>query len=204
VGQILGVQYIDSVFLAVLALRVCSLDESLRPREPAQRAGPASIEKVELMKIAVVGTGYVGLVAGACLAENGNDVVCVDKDARKVKLLQKGTIPIYEPGLEHLLARNIKEERLTFTTDIEEAVINCNVLFLCLPTPPGGDGAADLGYVLKAAAEIGRLIVKNDISEPRIIVNKSTVPVGTVEKVRRVFKEAAPDADITVVSRTSR
>lgn len=151
-------------------------------------------------KIAVVGTGYVGLVTGTCFAESGHKVLCVDIDEQKVEKLRRAEMPIYEPGLEHLLARNIKEERLTFTTEIEEAVKSCNVLFLCLPTPPGGDGAADLQFVLKAAAEIGRLIVKNEITEPRIIVNKSTVPVGTVAKVRGVLKEAAPEADIDVVS----
>jgi UDPglucose 6-dehydrogenase len=151
-------------------------------------------------RIAVVGTGYVGLVTGTCFAESGHKVLCVDIDEKKIEKLRQAEMPIYEPGLEHLLARNIKEERLAFTTQIEEAVINCNALFLCLPTPPGGDGAADLQFVLKAAEEIGRLIVKNGITEPRIVVNKSTVPVGTAAKVRRVFEETAPEADVTVVS----
>ncbi|HYF02727.1 MAG TPA: UDP-glucose/GDP-mannose dehydrogenase family protein [Patescibacteria group bacterium] len=151
-------------------------------------------------RIAVIGTGYVGLVSGTCFAESGHKVLCVDIDAQKVEKLRHAEMPIYEPGLEHLLARNIKEERLTFTTELEEAVINCNVLFLCLPTPPGGDGAADLNFVLKAAGEIGRLMVKNNIDEPRIIVNKSTVPVGTAAKVGKVLKEAAPDKDTIVVS----
>jgi UDPglucose 6-dehydrogenase len=151
-------------------------------------------------KIAVVGTGYVGLVTGTCFAESGHRVLCVDIDEKKVEKLRRAEMPIYEPGLEHLLARNIKEERLSFTTELEEAVISCKVLFLCLPTPPGGDGAADLQYVLKAAAEVGRLIVKNNISEPRILVNKSTVPVGTVAKVRQVLQETAPKSDVTVVS----
>ncbi|MGZ3949784.1 MAG: UDP-glucose dehydrogenase family protein [Flavisolibacter sp.] len=131
------------------------------------------------MKIAVVGTGYVGLVTGTCLAETGNHVCCVDIDERKVNKLKNGQITIYEPGLEKLFERNLKEERLSFTTSLAEGLEEAEIVFLALPTPPGEDGSADLKYVLGVANEIGKLL--NDY---KIIIDKSTVPVGTAEKVR--------------------
>jgi UDPglucose 6-dehydrogenase len=131
------------------------------------------------MNIAVVGTGYVGLVTGTCLAETGNSVICVDVDASKVAGMQRGEVPIYEPNLDVLFHRNIEAGRLSFTTNLKEAVDQSDVLFLALPTPPGEDGSADLSYVLGVAEELGRLM-----SEFKIIVGKSTVPVGTADKVR--------------------
>jgi len=131
------------------------------------------------MKIAVIGTGYVGLVTGTCFAETGNKVVCVDIDEAKVAKLASGQITIYEPGLEKLFLRNIKEERLRFTTDLGSVVDEVEVIFLALPTPPGADGAADLKYVLGVAEELGKLL-----NSYKVIVNKSTVPVGTADKVR--------------------
>jgi UDPglucose 6-dehydrogenase len=131
------------------------------------------------MHVAVIGSGYVGLVAGACLAETGNDVVCVDKDADKISRLQRNEIPIYEPGLEPMVRRNQEEGRLTFSTDLGAAVRGARVIFIAVGTPPGEDGSADLQHVLAVAREIGR-----NMSEPKIVVTKSTVPVGTAEKVR--------------------
>jgi len=131
------------------------------------------------MKITVVGTGYVGLVTGTCLAETGNHVCCVDIDERKVNKLKNGQITIYEPGLEKLFERNLKEERLSFTTSLEEGLQEAEIVFLALPTPPGEDGSADLKYVLGVAHEMGKLL-----TDYKIIIDKSTVPVGTAEKVR--------------------
>jgi UDPglucose 6-dehydrogenase len=137
------------------------------------------------MRIAVVGTGYVGLVLGACLAENGNTVVCVDKDEAKVETLKAGRMPIYEPGLEELVRRNDREERLTFTTDLASAVSASAIVFIAVGTPQGEDGAADLQHVLAVARNIGRAMNKYTI-----VVDKSTVPVGTAKKVREtVAKE---------------
>lgn len=130
------------------------------------------------MKIAVVGTGYVGLVTGTCLAETGNHVCCVDIDERKVNKLRNGQITIYEPGLEKLFERNLKEERLSFTTNLKEGIEDAEIVFLALPTPPGEDGSADLQYVLSVAEQMGRLL-----TDYKIIIDKSTVPVGTAEKV---------------------
>jgi UDPglucose 6-dehydrogenase len=131
------------------------------------------------MKIAVVGTGYVGLVLGACLAENGNTVACVDKDGSKIQTLKSGKIPIYEPGLEELVVRNGHEERLTFTTDLQSAVRASDIVFIAVGTPQSEDGAADLQHVLGVAKEIGRAMNKYTV-----VVDKSTVPVGTAPKVR--------------------
>jgi UDPglucose 6-dehydrogenase len=130
------------------------------------------------MKIAVVGTGYVGLVTGTCFAEAGNKVSCVDIDKAKVEKLSGGQITIYEPGLEKIFLRNIKEERLRFTTQLEEAVEDAEIIFLALPTPPGADGSADLKYVLGVADHLGKIL-----KGYKVIVNKSTVPVGTADKV---------------------
>jgi UDPglucose 6-dehydrogenase len=139
------------------------------------------------MNIAVVGTGYVGLVSGTCFAESGNHVICVDIDQRKVERLTAGEIVIYEPGLEVLFQRNLKEKRLHFTTDLKTAVEKSDLIFLALPTPPGEDGSADLSYVLGVASDIGKIL--NDINQYKVIINKSTVPVGTAEKVAAKIKE---------------
>jgi UDPglucose 6-dehydrogenase len=146
------------------------------------------------MKIAVVGTGYVGLVTGTCLAETGNHVTCVDINSQKVAAMQKGQLPIYEPGLELLFHRNIKQERLSFTTDLAQAIADARIIFLALPTPPGGDGAADLSYVLGAAKDIALLI-----KDYKVIVTKSTVPVGTADKLTAVLK-AHTHVEFAVVS----
>jgi UDPglucose 6-dehydrogenase len=144
------------------------------------------------MKIAVVGTGYVGLVTGTCFAETGNTVTCVDIDQEKVKKLQNGKITIYEPGLELLFERNIKQSRLYFTTNLAEGIKDAKVIFLALPTPPGEDGSADLKYILKVADDLGPLL-----SEYTVIIDKSTVPVGTADKVRaRIAAKAKVDFDV--------
>ena len=144
------------------------------------------------MKIAVIGTGYVGLVTGTCFAETGNDVCCVDIDARKVESLTNGHITIYEPGLEKLFLRNLKEERLKFTTNLEEGIREAQIIFLALPTPPGEDGSADLKYVLGVADQLGRLL-----KDYKVIVDKSTVPVGTAEKVHAaIAKNAKVEFDV--------
>jgi UDPglucose 6-dehydrogenase len=137
-----------------------------------------------MTNIAVIGTGYVGLVTGTCFAETGNNVICVDIDKAKVEKMKAGKVPIYEPYLDVVFERNLKQERLTFTTDLAFAVKNCNIIFLALPTPPGEDGSADLSYVLNAAKDIGKLI-----TEYKVIVGKSTVPVGTADKVRAVISK---------------
>jgi UDPglucose 6-dehydrogenase len=134
------------------------------------------------MKITVVGTGYVGLVTGTCLAETGNEVVCVDIDVNKVKSMQQGKVPIYEPLLDTLFQRNIKANRLQFTTSLEEGLSFGEIIFLALPTPEDEDGSADLSYILGVAEEIGHLI-----KDYKVIVDKSTVPVGTAEKVQQVI-----------------
>lgn len=153
-----------------------------------------------LHTIGVIGSGYVGLVTGVCFAEIGNTVYCVDIDQEKIKRLRQGKMPIYEPGLEHLLERNLHNGRIKFTDDLAEAVAQCSLLFLCLPTPPDEDGSADLQYVLSAAGDIARLLQASPPRRPIIVVNKSTVPVGTAEKVRAVFHELAPDCKIYVAS----
>jgi len=146
------------------------------------------------MKITVVGTGYVGLVSGTCFAETGNTVCCVDIDENKVKKLSNGEITIYEPGLEKLFQRNLKEERLNFTTNLAEGIKDAQIIFLALPTPPGEDGSADLKYVLGVAKEIGKLL-----TDYKVIVNKSTVPVETANKVRNAILENY-DGEFDVVS----
>ncbi|QNJ97474.1 UDP-glucose dehydrogenase family protein [Constantimarinum furrinae] len=138
------------------------------------------------MKIAVIGTGYVGLVTGTCLAETGNEVVCVDIDASKVEKMRQGIVPIYEPHLDLLFERNIKANRLSFTTSLEEGLEHGDIIFLALPTPEDEDGSADLSYVLGVSEEIGK-----KIKQYKVIVDKSTVPVGTSEKVHAVIAENA-------------
>lgn len=134
------------------------------------------------MNIGVIGTGYVGLVSGTCFADSGNDVICVDIDESKVERMRQGEVPIYEPGLNRVFDRAIREKRLVFTTNLEEAFQKSDILFLCLPTPPGANGQADLSFVLDVADELGDLF--NKYPKYRVIVNKSTVPVGTADKVR--------------------
>ena len=144
------------------------------------------------MKITVVGTGYVGLVSGTCFAEAGNNVTCVDIDQKKVNKLSSGEITIYEPGLEKIFLRNINEERLKFTTKLEEAVEDAEIIFLALPTPPGADGSADLKYVLSVADHLGKIL-----NGYKVIVNKSTVPVGTADKVSAaIAKNYAGEYDV--------
>jgi UDPglucose 6-dehydrogenase len=135
------------------------------------------------MKVAVVGTGYVGLVAGACLAESGNDVVCADIDERKIARLNDGQVPIYEPGLEPLIERNLAAGRLTFTTDVAAAVRASHIIFIAVGTPPGEDGSADLQHVLAVAKTIGR-----SMEDEKIVITKSTVPVGTARLVREAIE----------------
>jgi UDPglucose 6-dehydrogenase len=143
------------------------------------------------MNIAVVGTGYVGLVTGTCLAETGNTVTCVDINKEKVEKMQQGVVPIYEPHLDVLFHRNIEAGRLKFTTSLDEAIENAKIIFLALPTPPGEDGSADLSYIIGVARDLGKII-----KDYKVIVDKSTVPVGTAEKVRLAVLETLP-ADST-------
>jgi UDPglucose 6-dehydrogenase len=136
------------------------------------------------MKIAVVGTGYVGLVTGTCFAETGNQVICVDNNSDKVAQMKRGEVPIYEPHLDLIFERNIKQGRLVFTTNLEEGIRDAKIIFLALPTPPDENGSADLKHVLEVAGQLGKLM-----TDYKVIVNKSTVPVGTAEKVRNVIAE---------------
>ena len=137
-------------------------------------------------KIAVVGTGYVGLVTGTCFAETGNQVVCIDIDATKVDKMRNGIIPIFEPELDTLFHRNVKANRLTFTTSLEDGIVDAEIIFLALPTPPGEDGSADLSYILGVAEQLGKIM-----KEYKVIVDKSTVPVGTAEKVHNAIAKNA-------------
>lgn len=147
------------------------------------------------MNIAVVGTGYVGLVTGTCFAETGNNVTCVDIDENKVRRMREGEVPIYEPGLEVLFERNTRQGRLHFTTNLEEAVRDAEVIFLALPTPPGEDGSADLSYILGVAEDLSRII-----KSYKVIVDKSTVPVGTSDKVHAAISANTSDTLFDVVS----
>jgi UDPglucose 6-dehydrogenase len=144
------------------------------------------------LKIGVIGTGYVGLVVGTCFAESGNDVVCVDNDERKLKVLKKGDSPIYEPGLTDLLRKNIAERRIVFTDSLEKGVAHSEIIFLALPTPQSEDGSADLQHVLAVAKRIGKLMTGY-----KVIVNKSTVPVGTADRVKAIVeKETTQEFDV--------
>ena len=136
------------------------------------------------MKITVIGTGYVGLVTGTCLAEVGNEVLCLDVDPKKIATLKAGGIPIYEPGLEDMVKRNVEAGRLSFTTDIEESVAFGQIQFIAVGTPPDEDGSADLQYVVAAARNIGR-----HMTDTKLVVDKSTVPVGTADKVKAALQE---------------
>ena len=147
------------------------------------------------MKIAVVGTGYVGLVSGTCFAESGNQVTCVDIDAKKVEKMKNGFVPIFEPGLELLFERNTRQGRLHFTTDLAEGIKDAKIIFLALPTPPGADGSADLSFVLKVAKDLSEII-----TDYKVIVDKSTVPVGTAERVEAVLLEKLDHSLFDVVS----
>lgn len=145
------------------------------------------------MKLSVIGTGYVGLVSGTCFAEMGNDVICVDNNPDKLKKLRDGQVTIYEPGLELLFERNIEKKRLTFTDDLKYALENSDIVFFCLPTPMGEDGSADLQYVLQAAGDTGRFLKKLGDKVFKVIVNKSTVPVGTSDLVTNAIKKAGAE-----------
>ena len=148
------------------------------------------------MRIAMIGTGYVGLVSGACFSDFGHDVVCVDKDARKIEALDRGVMPIFEPGLDRLVERNARDGRLSFTTDLRVAVAEAEAVFIAVGTPSRrGDGHADLSYVFGATEEIARALAR-----PTVVVTKSTVPVGTGDEVERIIRETAPDAKARVVS----
>ncbi|MBK8982221.1 MAG: UDP-glucose/GDP-mannose dehydrogenase family protein [Ignavibacteria bacterium] len=146
------------------------------------------------MKIAIVGTGYVGLVTGTCLADTGNNVICVDIDTEKVEKLKNNILPIYEPDLDTIFERNVEEGRLEFTTDLKYAADKSDIIFLALPTPPGEDGSADLSYILKVANDLGKII-----SSYKVIINKSTVPVGTADRVREAISKNT-DTEFDVVS----
>jgi UDPglucose 6-dehydrogenase len=147
------------------------------------------------MNIAIIGTGYVGLVTGTCFAETGNNVICVDINEEKVKKMQEGIVPIYEPELEHLFERNTKAGRLHFTTDLKSATENSDIIFLALPTPPGEDGSADLSYIMGVAAQLSQIITTY-----KVIVDKSTVPVGTAEKVHKILVKNLDEKLFDVVS----
>jgi UDPglucose 6-dehydrogenase len=147
------------------------------------------------MNVAVIGTGYVGLVTGVCLAERGNDVHCVDNNSKILEKLLSGQVTIYEPGLEEIFHRNLKKGRIKFSGDLQAAVLHSEVVFLCLPTPPGEDGSADLQYVLKVADEIGKILARHPMAGYKVIVDKSTVPVGTSERVDAAIRRHA-DAKI--------
>ena len=151
-------------------------------------------------KISVIGTGYVGIVSGTTFAAHGNQVYCVDIDAEKIEKMKQGISPIFESGLDWLLKKNYEEKRLIFTTNIEDAVRETEIIFLCLPTPPNEDGSADLQHVLKVTADIANIIKENNYPRNKIIVDKSTVPVGTAEKVKNIFNEILGENDIEVVS----
>jgi UDPglucose 6-dehydrogenase len=147
------------------------------------------------MNIAVIGTGYVGLVTGTCFAEKGNRVICVDIDEKKVNKMRNGIVPIYEPGLENIFTKNTTSGRLSFTTSLEEGIKDASIIFLALPTPPGEGGSADLSYVLGVARDLTKMI-----TDYKVIVNKSTVPVGTAEKVQSVLAEKLDESLFDVVS----
>src|SRR3984885_10979414 len=148
------------------------------------------------MRIAIIGSGYVGLVSGACMADFGHDVVCIDKDSAKIAALQRGELPIYEPGLQDLVRSNVKEKRLSFATELQEAVRAADAVFIAVGTPSRrGDGHADLSYVYDAARDIAAAL--NGFT---VVITKSTVPVGTGDEVERIIRDVRPDADVAVVS----
>jgi UDPglucose 6-dehydrogenase len=153
------------------------------------------------MNVAIVGTGYVGLVTGVCLAERGNEVHCVDTNPKVVEKLKGGQVTIFEPGLDEIYLRNLKKNRIAFSDDLEKAAVAAEIIFLCLPTPPGEDGSADLKYILQVAEDLGKIFARNPGAGYKVIVDKSTVPVGTSEKVQAAIrKNAGPAYDFDVVS----
>src|SRR5262245_60337194 len=148
------------------------------------------------MRVAMIGTGYVGLVSGACFADFGHHVVCVDKDANKIEALKRGVMPIFEPGLDTLVANNVRAGRLSFATDLKAPVASAQAVFIAVGTPSGrGDGHADLTYVYDAAREIA-----GALKDYAVVVTKSTVPVGTGDEVERIIREARPGVQVSVVS----
>src|SRR5665647_349963 len=153
------------------------------------------------MNVAIVGTGYVGLVTGVCLAERGNTVHCVDTNPVVVEKLNAGQVTIYEPGLDDIFLRNLKKGRIAFSGDLENAVLPAEIIFLCLPTPPGDDGSADLKYILQVADDLGKIFSRNPGAGYKVVVDKSTVPVGTSDKVQAaILKNAGPAFGFNVVS----
>lgn len=142
------------------------------------------------MNLAIVGTGYVGLVSGTCFAEMGNNIICVDNNDGKLKKLLAGEIPIYEPGLEILFGRNVEKKRLSFTNDLKKAVLESEIIFLCLPTPQDEDGSADLKYVFSVSEDIAKILKETGDKKFKVIVNKSTVPVGTLQSVAKIYEKA--------------
>src|SRR6201981_3008313 len=153
------------------------------------------------MRIAMIGTGYVGLVSGACFADFGHDVTCVDKDESKIAALHRGEIPIFEPGLDALVAANVKAKRLDFTTDLKAAGAGADAVFIAVGTPSRrGDGHADLSYVFAAAAEIGRTLAEARAGGYTVVVTKSTVPVGTGREVAAILRRVCPRGDFDVAS----
>src|SRR3989304_4752814 len=143
------------------------------------------------MNVAIVGTGYVGLVTGVCLAERGNTVHCVDTNPRVVEKLTAGEVTIFEPGLEDIYLRNLKRGRIAFSGGLEKAILPAEIVFLCLPTPPGGDGSADLKYILQVANDLGKIFAKRPDAGYKVVVDKSTVPVGTSDKVQAAIRKQA-------------
>lgn len=141
------------------------------------------------MNLSVIGSGYVGLVSGTCFAEMGNYVICVDNNQEKLRMLRNAVVPIYEPGLDILFQRNINKQRLVFTDDLKKAVLESEIIFLCLPTPQGEDGSADLKYVFAVADDIGKILKESQTKDFKIIVNKSTVPVGTSKEVTKILEK---------------
>src|SRR5262245_58510687 len=165
------------------------------PRLPSRRGTNNSRYRTLLMRVAMIGAGYVGLVSGACFADLGHIVTCVDKDAAKIDALRNGKMPIYEPGLAELVARNVDERRLSFTTTLADAVANAAVVFIAVGTPSRpADGLADLTYVYQAAREIAHAL-----RAYAVIVTKSTVPVGTGDEIQRIMADVRPEADLSVV-----
>src|SRR4051812_3316205 len=167
------------------------------PALSADSTEPSLISRAGcFMRIAMIGTGYVGLVSGACFADIGHEVVCVDKDAEKIAALRRGEIPIFEPGLDALVAANVKAGRLSFTTDLKGPVAEADAVFIAVGTPSRrGDGHADLSYVYAAAREIAAAL-----DGYTVVITKSTVPIGTGDEVERIIRETRPGADFSVVS----
>jgi UDPglucose 6-dehydrogenase len=153
-----------------------------------------------MYRIGIVGTGYVGLVTGLCLADTGNEVICVDVDERKIARLQQGEVPFYEPGVDHLLQRNLQKGRVRFTTDLQQAALQCQILMLCLPTPPNEDGSADVQHVFAVARQLVEIYRRQPPTQPLLVVTKSTVPPGTTKRLGEFFRQELPGAEIAVAS----